>query len=88
MTKPLHVFIRQEGKHYRVKYQRHYPNNVVEEVVLTQRFNSLADAQRFADAGLLAQHIYGGLTDRKSQGNGAAAVGDRWPSKLDYGPTS
>jgi len=37
---------------------------------LTQRFNSLADAQRFADEGLLAQHIYAGLTDRKSQGNG------------------
>jgi hypothetical protein len=55
---------------------------------LTQRFNSLADAQRFADEGLLAQHIYGGLTDRKSQGNGVAAVGDGWPSKLDYGPTS
>jgi hypothetical protein len=70
MTKQLAVFIAQVGKHYRVKYQRHYPNNVVEEVLLPQRFSSLADAQHFADTSLKAQRIYRGLADGKSPGNG------------------
>src|SRR5262249_38287099 len=39
-------FIRKQGNYFRVVYERHYPNGVLEEVVLTQRFESEADAQR------------------------------------------
>jgi len=56
--KSLHVFIRQERDHYRVVYQRAYPHNVVEEIELSQRFKTLAEAQSYADAGLRAQRIY------------------------------
>src|SRR5262249_7303902 len=62
MMKPLRVFIRNQGNHFRVVYQRHYPNGVLEEVVLTRRFESEAGAQRHADDGLRAQRIYRALT--------------------------
>jgi len=62
MKKPSHVFIRQKDKYYRVMCQHHYPHGVVEEVVLTQRFNTLAEAQDFVDEGLRAQRIYRSLT--------------------------
>ena len=55
MMKPLRVFIRKQGNHFRVVYQRYYANNVLEEVVLTQRFESEAGAQRHADDGLRAR---------------------------------
>ena len=44
-----------------VKCQHHYPHGVVEEVVLTQRFNTLAEAQDFVYEGLRAQRIYRSL---------------------------
>lgn len=66
MTKPLRVFIRKQGNHFRVVYQRYYANDVLEEVVLTQRFESEADAQNCADAGLRAQRIYRALTEHRS----------------------
>ena len=66
MTKPLHVFIRKQGNHFRVVYQRHYPNGVLEEVMLTQRFETEAEAQSYADEGLRAQRIYRALTQHRS----------------------
>jgi len=66
MTKPLHVFIRKQGNHFRVLYQRHYPNGLLEEVMLTQRFETADEAQSYADSGLRAQRIYRALTPRRS----------------------
>jgi len=57
VPKPLNVSIRQMGAHFRVVYQRQYPN-AVEEVVLSTRFNTQEEAQSFADEGLRAQRIY------------------------------
>jgi hypothetical protein len=59
IPKPLNVFVRQEGKHFRVIYQRQYPQTV-EEVIFSQRFNT--PAQLFINAGLRAQRIYRDLT--------------------------
>jgi hypothetical protein len=47
-------------------YERHYPNGALEEVVLTQRFESEAGAQRHAEDGLRAQRIYRALTPPRS----------------------
>jgi hypothetical protein len=63
MPKGLHIFIRQQGNHYRVVYQRQYPLTV-EEIVLSQRFNTQADAQECVDVGLRAQKIYRSLRDQ------------------------
>ena len=60
VPKPLNVSIRQMGAHFRVVYQRQYPN-AVEEVVLSPRFNTQEEAQSFADEGLRAQRIYRSL---------------------------
>jgi len=65
---PLHVFIREQGNHFRVVHQRHYPNDVLEEVVFTQRFETAAEAQSYADAGLRAQRIYRDLTPHRRGG--------------------
>jgi hypothetical protein len=46
-------------------YQRYYANDVLEEVVLTQRFEIEADAQNYADEGLRAQRIYRALTQHR-----------------------
>ena len=62
VPKPLNVSIRQMGAHFRVVYQRQYPS-AVEEVVLSTRFNTREEAQKFADAGLRAQRIYRNLKD-------------------------
>jgi hypothetical protein len=59
VPKPLNVSIRQMGAHFRVVYQRQYPN-AVEEVVLSTRFTQ-EEAQSFADEGLRAQPIYRSL---------------------------
>jgi len=59
VPKPLHISIRQVGVHFRVVYQRQYPN-AVEEVVLSTRFTQ-EEAQSFADEGLRAQRIYRSL---------------------------
>jgi hypothetical protein len=61
MPKGLNIFIRQQGKHFRVIYQRQYPR-AVEEVVISPRFNTREEAQSFVDAGLRAQRIYRSLT--------------------------
>ena len=63
MPKGMHVSIRQVGAHFRVVYQRQYPN-AVEEVVISTRFNTREEAQKFADAGLRAQRIYRCFTPR------------------------
>ena len=60
MPKLLHVSIRQVGTHFRVVYQRQYPQ-AVEEVVISTRFNTREEAQKFADEGLRAQRIYRSL---------------------------
>jgi hypothetical protein len=60
VTKPLHVFVQQEGTHFRVVYQRQYPQ-ALEEVVYSERFKTLQDAQKFIDTGLNAQRIYRSL---------------------------
>jgi hypothetical protein len=46
MSKEPHIFIRKAGKHFRVVCQRPYPN-AVEEVLISQRFNTLEEAQSF-----------------------------------------
>jgi hypothetical protein len=46
MSKEPHFFIRKAGKHFRVVCQRPYPN-AVEEVLISQRFNTLEEAQSF-----------------------------------------
>ena len=43
VPKPLNVSIRQMGAHFRVVYQRQYPN-AVEEVVISIRFNTREEA--------------------------------------------
>jgi len=65
MTKPLHVFIRKQGNHFRVVYERHYSNGTVEEMVLTQRFETEVEAQSHADDGLRAQRIYRALRQHR-----------------------
>jgi hypothetical protein len=62
----LHVSIRQVGEHFRVVYQRQYPN-AVEEVIYTERFATTEGAQKFVDAGLRAQRIYRSLTSRSDR---------------------
>ena len=43
-----HVRTQQEGEHFRVYYQHHYPNEIVEETRDPRRFNSLEEAEQFA----------------------------------------
>jgi len=45
------------GAHFRVVYQRQYPN-AVEDVVYSERFKTLEEAQKFVDTALRAQRIY------------------------------
>ena len=83
MTKPLRVFIRKQGNHFRVVYQRYYANDVLEEVVLTQRFETEAEAQSYADDGLRARQIYRALTQHRSPARhplGRVAVSRRCPA--------
>jgi hypothetical protein len=61
MPRGPHIFIRKAGEHFRVICQRPYPR-AVEEVLISQRFNTLEEAQEFVDAGLRAQRIYRSLT--------------------------
>jgi hypothetical protein len=65
--KPLRVFVRQQGAHFRVVYQHQYPN-AVEEVVYTERFDTTEEAQKFVEAGLRAQRIYRSLMGYKFRG--------------------
>jgi len=61
MSKEPHIFIRKEGRHFRVVCQRQYPH-AAEEVLISQRFETLKDAHEFVDAGLHARRIYLSLT--------------------------
>ena len=61
MPKPFHVFVRQDGAHFRVVCQRQY-SQVLEEVVYSERFKTLEDAQKFVDTALRAQRIYRNLS--------------------------
>jgi hypothetical protein len=45
------------GVHFRVVYQRQYPN-AVEDVVYSERFKTPEEAQKFVDTALRAQRIY------------------------------
>jgi hypothetical protein len=56
----LRIFVRQQGAHFRVVYQRDYPQ-AVEEVIYTVRFATTEEAQKFVDIGLRAQRIYRSL---------------------------
>jgi hypothetical protein len=60
VPKPLRVSIQQMGAHFRVVYQRQYPN-AVEDVVYSERFKTQEEAQKFADEALRAQRIYRSL---------------------------
>jgi len=64
-NKSLHVFIRQERNQYRVVYQRGYPHNVLEEIVLSQRFKTMTEAQSFIDVRVRAQRIYRELNHKR-----------------------
>jgi hypothetical protein len=67
LSKVPHICIRKLGEHFRVVCQRQYPH-AVEEVLISQRFKTLEDAQEFVDAGLRALRIYRNLTDEDSVG--------------------
>mgnify|MGYP001046761030 CR=1 FL=1 len=63
VPKPLRVSIRQMGAHFRAVYQRQYPN-AVEDVMYSERFKTLEEAQKFVDTALRAQRIYRSLEPR------------------------
>ena len=63
VPRPLHISIRQVGVHFRVVYQRQYPN-AVEDVVYSERFKTQEEAQKFVDDALRAQRIYRSLEPR------------------------
>ena len=63
VPKPLHISIRQVGVHFRVVYQRQYPN-AVEDVVYSERFKTQEEAQKFVDDALREQRVYRSLTLR------------------------
>jgi len=62
MMKPKHYAwyarIEQEGGHFRVYYQHHYPRGIVEEERDPRRFNSLEEAEQFAEDLRRANRIY------------------------------
>jgi len=63
LPKKLHVSIRRVGAHFRVVYQRQYPN-AVEDVVYSERFKTQEEAQKFVDDALRARRIYRSLEPR------------------------
>jgi hypothetical protein len=52
----------QQGEHFRVYYQHDYPQRTVENRD-TRRFNSLAEAEEFAETMRRTNRIYSGLAD-------------------------
>jgi hypothetical protein len=56
-----HVRVQQEGGHFRVYYQHHYPRGLVEEERDTRRFNSLEEAEQFAKDMRRTNRIFTGL---------------------------
>jgi len=49
MSKEPHIFIRKEGRHFRVVCQRQYPH-AAEEVLMSQRFKTLEETHEFVDS--------------------------------------
>lgn len=56
------VRTQQEGKHFRIYYQHDYPHGT-DENRDPRRFNSLAEAEKFAEAMRRANRIYMDLGD-------------------------
>ena len=63
-----HVRTQQEGGHFRVYYQHHYPNGIVEENRDTRRFNSLEEAEQFAKDVRRTNRIFTGLDAENTEG--------------------
>jgi hypothetical protein len=55
------VSARRDGEHFRVFYRHHYPNRV-EETRDTRRFNTLAEAEKFAEAMRQTERFYRDLS--------------------------
>jgi hypothetical protein len=55
------VSARRDGEHFRVFYRHRYPNGV-EETRDTRRFNTLAEAEKFAEAMRQAERFYRNLS--------------------------
>jgi hypothetical protein len=53
-----HARVQQEGQHFRVYYQYHYPRGLLEEERDPRRFNSLEEAEQFAEDVRRANRIY------------------------------
>ena len=51
------VSARRDGEYFRVFYQHHYPGGV-EETRDTHRFNTLAEAEKFAETMRQAEQFY------------------------------
>lgn len=58
---PWQARTQQEGGHFRVCYQYHYPRGLVEEERDPRRFNSLQEAEQFAEDLRRASRIFMGL---------------------------
>jgi hypothetical protein len=56
-----HVRTQQEGEHFRVYYQHHYPNEIVEETRDPRRFNSLEEAEQFAKRPTYQSYLHRAL---------------------------
>jgi hypothetical protein len=63
-----HVRTQQEGEHFRVYYQHHYPNEIVEETRDPRRFNSLEEAEQFAKNVRRTNRIFTGLCAENTEG--------------------
>ena len=63
-----HVHTQQEGEHFRVYYQHHYPNGKVEENRDPRRFNSLEEAEQFAKKVRRTNRIFRGLHAEDTEG--------------------
>ena len=63
-----HARTQQEGGHFRVYYQHHYPNEIVEENRDPRRFNSLEEAEQFAKTMRRANRIFAGLGAENTEG--------------------
>jgi len=53
-----HVRIQQEGGQFRVYYQHQFPRGIVEEERDPRRFNSLEEAEQFANVVRRANRIF------------------------------
>jgi hypothetical protein len=53
-----HARVEPEGEHFRVYYQHHYPRGIVEEERDPRRFDSLEEAEQFAEDVRRANRIF------------------------------